>query len=155
MGPHWTQRSPRGRSSSPRGPKTEVQEPSGASFLSLLGPILDVFQYHSRPPFDYAELCLHQYPTTKNERIRRNNFHDFVAVQLMVRRTISRPTITWTAIKSWKIHTLMAVGREIVRPTIGCDGGGSGNVAVWPMVGRTISRPTSMKVCIFQDFVAV
>ena len=73
----------------------------------------------------------------------------------MVRRTISRPTITWTAIKSWKIHTLMAVGREIVRPTIGCDGGGSGYVAVWPMVGRTISRPTSMKVCIFHDFVAV
>jgi hypothetical protein len=28
-------------------------------------------------------------------------------------------------------------------------------VAVWPMVGRTISRPTSMKVCIFHDFVAV
>ena len=90
----------------PQGPKTEVQEPFGASFLFLLGPIWDVFQYHSRPPFDYAELCLKQYQTTTNERIRRNNFHDFVAVQLMVRRTISRPTITWTAIKSWEIHTL-------------------------------------------------
>ena len=141
----------------PGDPKRRSRSPPGHHFYHFW----DLFWMFSNIIHDllsttlYAELCLHQYPTTKNERIRRNNFHDFVAVQLMVRRTISRPTITWTAIKSWKIHTLMAVGREIVRPTIGCDGGGSGNVAVWPMVGRTISRPTSMKVCIFHNFVAV
>ena len=91
MGPKEAQE---GGPAPPRGPKTEVQEPSGASLLSLLGPILDVFQYHSRPPFDYAELCSHQYPTTKNERIRRIIFHDFVAVQLMVDREIVRPTVS-------------------------------------------------------------
>ena len=69
MGPLETQK---GGRDPPQGTKKEVQGPSGAPFLSLFGPILNVFQYHSRPPFDYAELCSHQYPTTKIETIRRD-----------------------------------------------------------------------------------
>jgi len=71
VGPQGSQRDPKGSSSPSQEPKTEVHEPSGASFLSLWGPILNDFQYHSRPSCDYAELCSHQYPRTENERIRR------------------------------------------------------------------------------------
>ena len=85
-GPRWapdrTQRASKGRSRLPRGPqkggpgppgdpKMEVREPSGAQFSSLLEASLDVFQYYSRHPFDYAELCSHLYPTTKKNKKRR------------------------------------------------------------------------------------
>ena len=68
MGPKEAQK---GGPGPPGDPKMDVRGPSRAPFESLLEPSLDVFQYHSRPPFDYAELCPHYYPKTTNERIRR------------------------------------------------------------------------------------
>ena len=63
VGPDGTQMGPKeaqkGGPGPPGDPKMEVQGASGPPFSLLLEPSLDVFQYHSRPTFDYAELCPH------------------------------------------------------------------------------------------------
>ena len=65
MGPKETQK---GGPGPPKDPRTEVQGPSRAQFSSFGESNLDVFQYHSRPPFDYAELCSLQYTQLSQNR---------------------------------------------------------------------------------------